>query len=456
MKRLVFCFDGSWNKLDAPYQTNVVITAETVMSLTDEEKPTAQLVFYDEGVGTAKAQRFRGGIFGKGIVENLSDGYRFLIFNYRLGDEIYVFGFSRGAYTARSFVGLLATCSIILPKEAHRATEAVLLYQERDESQQFKDRAMQFRRQYAPHICVSDDENTWRIRNIPDYDAHPAHRLYVNYVGVWDTVGSLGVPARYFFSRWTNKDHRFHDTKLSAFVKCARHAVAVDERRIDFTPTLWENIDELNISAGKKPDASDAPYQEMWFPGVHGAVGGGGERRGLSDQAMDWVLDGARGAGLVLDGGEHSRIFELQPDYKDYLNNQEKAGLFYKAMNYFASADRKGPSNLYQVSVSARRRWLEKAENLADGVEYRPKTLSAVTADLNGLDRSQYGLGDQPDGGIAGYDTYVVKRNQTLSGIAQEVYGDPKQYERIWKANLHKVDNPHRIYPGQLLRIPKH
>lgn len=453
MKRLVFCFDGSWNTLDAPYQTNVVITAESVASFTPNG--VAQSIFYDEGVGTKKGEKFRGGVFGKGIVDNLADGYRFLIFNYQPGDEIYVFGFSRGAYTARSFVGLLSTCGILLPREASRATEAVLLYQQRDNSQEFKDRAMKFRHQYSPHVCVSDDENTWRIRADPFYEAKPAHRLQVTYVGVWDTVGSLGVPARYFIARWTNREHRFHDISLSPFVKSARHAIAIDERRKDFAPTLWDNIDELNQAAGKHPGDADAPYQQMWFPGVHGSVGGGGQRRGLSDLSLEWVLDGARAAGLVLDAGDHSRIFELAPDHRDYLNNQEKIGFFEKALNLVASADRlPGPKTLYEISVSAKRRWLEKSEKLKDAVEYRPGTLKAMTDQLNKLDRSKFGLDQEIENDPSKYSTYAVKRNENLTRIAEQFYGDGNQWKRILEANLHKIDDPNRIYPGELLRIP--
>ena len=92
MKRLVFCFDGTWNRLDAPFPTNVVIAAESVTPLAHD---VAQLIFYDEGVGTGEHEKIRGGMFGTGLVKNLGDGYRFLIFNYTLGDEIYIFGFSR-------------------------------------------------------------------------------------------------------------------------------------------------------------------------------------------------------------------------------------------------------------------------------------------------------------------------------------------------------------------------
>ena len=247
-------------------------------------------------------------------------------------------------------------------------------------------------------------------------------------MGVWDTVGSLGVPSRYFVARLTNREHRFHDTSLSTFVKCARHAVAIDERRKDFAPTLWDNIDDLNARAGLAPGDANAPYQQMWFPGVHGAVGGGGQRRGLSDQALEWILDGARGVGLVLDAGDHSRIFELAPDAKDYLNNQEKPGAFYRLLTFLASADRTpGPQHLYEVSVSARRRWLEKPETLRDNVQYRPKTLAAIAGELDKLDPANYGLGEAVDHDHTKYDIYVVKRNQSLSKIAEQIYGSEKR-----------------------------
>src|SRR6202171_3554538 len=122
MKRLVLCFDGTWNKLDAQYPTNVVLTAESVLPLTHEN--IAQVIFHDEGVRTSKFESLSGGMFGAGLVRNMADGYRFLIFNYSPGDEIYVFGFSRGAYTARSFVGVLRTFGILLRGYGSKGKEA--------------------------------------------------------------------------------------------------------------------------------------------------------------------------------------------------------------------------------------------------------------------------------------------------------------------------------------------
>jgi uncharacterized protein (DUF2235 family) len=454
MKRLVFCFDGTWNRLDSPHPTNVVIAAESVLPFSNEG--VAQAIFYDDGVGTGEHEHFSGGIFGTGLVKNLGDGYRFLIFNYTPGDQIYVFGFSRGAYTARSFVGLLNTCGILLRKEAARVNEGIALYKQREASDAFREKMMRFRRDYSPAICLSDAEHEWRLTNIAGYAQSPAPRLRVEYVGVWDTVGALGIPIRYAYLGWFNEKHQFHDTSLSAFVKSARHAVAIDERRLDFRPTLWDNLDSLNEAAGKQSADVDAPYQQQWFPGVHSSVGGGGERRGLSDLALEWVLDGARAAGLTLDGGAHSRIFELSPNYQEHLENSEDPGLLYRVMNRIAGADRlPGPQSLHEVSIAAKRRWLEKAESLKDKVRYRPKTLDAVAPLLKDLTPEEFGLGDAGVSAPDIIDTYEVKRGDTLGRVAKKAYGAANEWQPIFEANRDKIDDPNRIYPGMLLRIPR-
>ena len=111
MKRLVFCFDGTWNRLAADCPTNVVLVAEMTKPIASNGIP--QIVYYDEGIGTARDERFRGGAFGKGMMDNIREAYRFLLFNYEPGDHIFAFGFSRGAFTARSFVGFIRHAGIL-------------------------------------------------------------------------------------------------------------------------------------------------------------------------------------------------------------------------------------------------------------------------------------------------------------------------------------------------------
>jgi uncharacterized protein (DUF2235 family) len=455
MKRLVFCFDGTWNRLDAPHPTNVVLTAESVVPIAGG---IAQLIFYDEGVGTGRHERFRGGLFGAGLVKNLGDAYRFLIFNYTPGDEIYAFGFSRGAYTARSFVGLIYTCGILQRRYAGRVNEAIDRYKRRSGDDAFLEAINQFRAECSPEVCVSADEEVWRVKNVPGYQGGASHPLRIRYVGVWDTVGSLGIPARYRWLSFMNRKERFHDTRLSSFVESARHAVAIDERRKDFEPTLWDNVPQLNGAAGTPDDAVDARYQQKWFPGVHGSVGGGGERRGLSDQAMDWVLDGARHMGLVFDSNPGSRIYELAPLPTEYLENCAPRRTFDPIgliMQLLPAEDRKpGPASLFEVSLSARRRWWEPAASLPEGTPYRPPTLARVASALDALNPADLGVG-AANAAPGTFQLYRVERGDTLRALAKKFYGDAGQWDRLWKANLDKIENPDLIYIGQILRIPR-
>lgn len=462
MKRLVFCFDGTWNRLDAQFPTNVVFTAESVLPSPDGE---VQLIHYDEGVGTEKFEKLSGGMFGNGMDRNLAEAYRFLVFNYTPGDEVYVFGFSRGAYTARSFCGLLANVGIIRRRDAGKISEAVALYRSRKPGDAaHAEKSLNFRRAYSPGICVSGAEDDWRCANVPGYLKGSSPLFTIAYLGVWDTVGSLGVPDRYKLLSFVDKVHEFHDTALSPFVQSARHAVALDERRKDFSPTLWTNTDMLNAARGFTPDAPVAPYQQRWFPGDHGSVGGGGYLRGLSDQALEWVLDGARAQGLKLDSAPDSRIYELMPDFREHLGNmdeippevpQKKKGLMSHAMGALPKRDRAdGPTRLDQMDMSTVRRWVAAASMLKGGRQYRPRTLDGVRALLDTLNPDQVGLGLESKADLGPFDLHQVKPGDTLGKIARTAYGDPKKAGVIFDANRHILFDMDRIYVGQNLRIP--
>lgn len=383
MKRLVICFDGTWNRLDAPHPTNVLFTAESVLPVAADG--TVQVVYYDEGVGTEEGESLTGGIFGAGLMRNLTEAYRFIIFNYAPGDEIHIFGFSRGAYTARSLAGLLSTSGIVSRRHAGRANEAIARYRKREASQHFHEAMLAFRSECSPGLCVSDDEDHWRLHNIEGYRPGAAARLRVTYLGIWDTVGSLGIPGYIAFANAMNRGFQFHDVSLSAMVDRARHAVAIDEQKYDFSPTLWDNLDELNALRGADPGSPAAPYQQVWFPGGHGSVGGGGERRGLSDAALLWIWEGASQAGLEFDLGPGSRFSTLSPSHLEALENRERSaiGLIGALLENLPKGDRlPGPRALHEVSSIARLRWRESAPNLPENRPYRPRTLSKLADEL--------------------------------------------------------------------------
>lgn len=451
MKRLVFCFDGSWNRLDTPNPTNVLLTAESVLPL---DAGAAQITFYDEGVGSEEGEAFAGGVFGAGLVKNLSDGYRFLIFNYAPGDEIYVFGFSRGAYTARSFVGLINTCGVLHRQQARRADEAVELYKRRRNTAAFQAEVLRFRSDWAPHICVSEDEDAWRAEHVPGYLAGSRPLVKVQYLGVWDTVGALGIPRYIVMANTVNRMHQFHDVSLSPLVTHARHAVAIDEHKVDFEPTLWENLDALNTARGADPRSTAAPYQQRWFPGGHGSVGGGGERRGLSDQALEWIWDGARQAGLALDSSDESHLARLSPNHREYLTNRAPAGfnLVNFMLDQLPTGDRlPGPRFAHEVSPVAMLRWKEGAENLPEAARYRPKTLEPLADLLDAVED----IGAPEFMGAAGHSLYVVRKGDTLARIARRIYGSSAMAGLILRANRNKLLDPKDIHIGQVLRLPK-
>jgi uncharacterized protein (DUF2235 family) len=280
VKRLVVCCDGTWNTPDrrdggkfAP--SNVVKLARAVQPRAADG--THQIVFYDPGVGTDNVlDRLTGGAFGIGLSRNVQDAYLFLIHNYAEGDEVYFFGFSRGAFTVRSTAGLLRKVGILQKVYADRALDAWNLYRKRDA---------------GPDTAEAQAFRT----------AYSRFPLRIRLIGVWDTVGALGIPGLLNFigrSRF-----QFHDVALSRSVDFAFQALAIDEKRKFFAPSLWE----------QHPDAEGQVLEQSWFPGVHMDVGGGYADGALADGALVWMALKAQAAGLALDEAYLKQISRPNP-----------------------------------------------------------------------------------------------------------------------------------------------
>ena len=186
----------------------------------------------------------------------------------------------------------------------------------------------------------------------------------MRFIGVWDTVGALGIPQGLSLAGRLNRPYQFHDTKLSKSVHAARHAIAIDERRSTFPATTWENLGDF---------AATGRHLEQWFPGNHGSVGGGGEVSGLSDGALVWVLEGATGVGLALDQTKLN-AWRAGADFGAELMTS-RPGLAGRLLR-LGMVDRDGPDSFAGVAASARSRWH------ADG-SYRPKALGRLVADLD-------------------------------------------------------------------------
>ncbi|WP_305779712.1 DUF2235 domain-containing protein [Nocardia nova] len=274
MKRLVVCCDGTWGSESNPTVSNVVKIAESVRSsaVTDAGDHVGQRVFYVDGPGSRGylADKLLGGAFGLGLDANLSTMYWQLALNWEPGDEIYVFGFSRGAYTARSLVGMINRLGLLTADAmVERAyPEALKIYRQRKVDPDGPDRPEWI--EFRERNCV--------------------YPVPITFLGVFDTVGALGVPL---LTSWR---YRFHDVRLSRNVRYARQALAIDERRRMYAPCLWEITDDPEGG----PSGADR-VQQIWFEGVHTDIGGGYADSRLSDITLRWMVEQARTAGLSFD-----------------------------------------------------------------------------------------------------------------------------------------------------------
>ena len=375
MKRIAIFCDGTWNRADRAFQTNVVKLAQATRPR--DAEGTVQATFYQQGVGTGRGSsalarwldRVLGGALGWGLIENIEEIYRWLVFTYEPGDEIHIFGFSRGAYTARSLAGLLRSCGIPARDDVGRIPEALARYRSRERpTHPNSEASFAFRMSLCPGLTTSPEEAAWRAEH-----GHPEGRpLSISYLGVWDTVGALGVPPQFrLLAMLFNHRYQFHDAALSRSVAAARHAVAVDERRRSFTPTLWDNLDTLNGGA----EGRDRRYLQEWFPGDHGSIGGGGDIVGLSNIALLWIAEGAVAANLAFDA-DRLEAFWRDTDMLAPLINQSAPPSLVTRLTRLWSRDRDGPEDVTDVSDAARGRW-------GRDPEYRPPTLSQVAGALN-------------------------------------------------------------------------
>lgn len=281
-KRLVMCCDGTWSSAGQQAVTNVVKIFHTVAPA--DEQGVAQHRFYQDGVGVQRWERIRGGAFGVGLSRNVRNTYRFVVENFEPGDELFFLGFSRGAYTARSTVGLVRNAGVLRRDQAHRIDEAYALYRNRTkETQPGGTESERFRRAYS-------------------------HESRIRFIGVWDTVGALGIPFTGSpLTRFINRRWSFHDTTLSSTVDIACQALAIDEKRGPFEPTIWQQSES----------ARGQRCEQVWFAGDHSDVGGGYRDTALSDIALLWMAEQVRSAGLAFTADAFARTGDADQDARN-------------------------------------------------------------------------------------------------------------------------------------------
>ncbi|OQX17032.1 MAG: hypothetical protein BWK76_10835 [Desulfobulbaceae bacterium A2] len=278
MRRLIMCFDGTWN--DVKDQTNVSRIHAAIAAIPEGGGPgVPQLKYYDEGVGTHLGSKLSGGMLGQGLSHNVREGYAWLIRKWQPEDQLFLFGFSRGAFTARSLAGMIGKCGLVQeenPGADERQRKASAMQQAKTVSRRYKS-------------CN-------RAETIQPLGS-ATRRIPIHFIGVWDTVGALGVPLLNL-----SYAEGFHNTSLGDNVDFAYQALAIDEHRKDYEAALWTRI----------PHPKRQVVEQRWFPGAHANVGGGYEDDLLPEPPLAWIAGKARERGLEmseevlrLDGNEY-------------------------------------------------------------------------------------------------------------------------------------------------------
>lgn len=292
MKRIILCADGTWNEPERkdettgrPQPTNVLKVARAILPRSSAS--INQVVYYHEGVGTGGViDKFTGGAFGDGMAKNVRALYRFIVYNFEPGDQLYFFGFSRGAFTVRTLAGFMHKVGLLEKDDEYYTPEIYDLYQSS-----------------TPH-----DSAKWEhaFRNIKGTRPCPP----ISFIGVWDTVGALGAPG--LLGQLFNRDkYKYHDIGLNLKIEKACHALAIDERRKPFAPSLWA-----------KPSGWNGILEQAWFAGVHSNVGGSYHPDGLANEALHWMVEKAEALGLEFDT---SFLQHYRPCFNSVLNDSMTA-----------------------------------------------------------------------------------------------------------------------------------
>jgi uncharacterized protein (DUF2235 family) len=308
-KRIVLCFDGTWN-VGGPRSSNVWRLYEAL-----ESAHNSQTKYYHGGIGSHNSgmigfpAKLVTGTTGLTISGSIKNGYSYLVDRFSPGDSVYMFGFSRGAFAVRSLAGLIYSCGLLRAEEANRKSQAFRTYRigNLNEEQEFRER-----------FC------------------HP--HCHIAMIGVWDTVASLGLPVNWL-ERMNPLPSQFHRTDLNPLIKSAYHALAVDENRKAFLPTLFSEESRLPGQV----------LEQVWFPGCHSDVGGGYRQRGLADIALDWMIQNAERNGLCF---RASKPLAADNAHEDKIRNPRKGWRC-----FFVRADRLIPlSKTTKISVSVQQR----------------------------------------------------------------------------------------------------
>ena len=300
----------------------------------------SHLRYYDPGVGTRFLNRFRGGFFGRGVSKNIAQAYSFLAQCWQAGDEVYIFGYSRGAYTARSLVGLLNIAGLLDYKQIRNPEDLSQVMTYLHDYIEYLDKENR-----TAETSQSDEAIKPEMPQVLKNLSASRKNIPIKFIGVWDTVGSIGQPVSFkslFKELAKDVYETLGNTEVCSNVEYAYHAMAIDEHRVDFNVTPWTfSKESTDLPASLKE------IEQLWFVGAHGNVGGGIKGSTLSDIPCQWMQEKAIQAGLdfseeyqVRDGAFQDKVSDSYALFAGGLF-RFMHDRFYRHIN-FANLDEKG------------------------------------------------------------------------------------------------------------------
>lgn len=327
-RRLAVCLDGTWNQRDSGtniyHLSNLILEGKIAPRLPGEDsggrdlarKTWVQMVYYDEGVGTGVLDSATGGAFGIGLSENVRQAYDWLVERYREHDQIYIFGFSRGAFTARSLVGMIAKCGLLYrgaplppaqlwqgyqlmvpgasPLQGGKTAPAKKWWQPFGSDKQSSFRPMKYLKPTDQDTKIGIKPIPWdKMSETEKLLCQWSRRVPIECLAVYDTVGTFGIEA--LAIPWLRERRaQFHDTELTSVIQNGFHGLAIDEHRAMFSHIPWHRATELRSKAHLW-----GPIRQRWFIGAHSNIGGGNKNNTLAQHPLKWFIEECGNLGLV-------------------------------------------------------------------------------------------------------------------------------------------------------------
>lgn len=367
MKRLAVFLDGTWNKPDD--NTNVW-RLRSMMARTDESG-NAQLAYYDTGVGTRWYDRFRGGLTGRGLSRNIREAYQWLVEHYEDEDEIYIFGFSRGAFTARSLAGMISRCGLLKPGAPMPVKQVFERYKRAEAKPIYR----------LPRGRPASDGLPLEDRWVAEY----SRRVRIRFIGVWDTVGALGlnlIPRPHE----ARGEYDSHVVRLSNSFDHAYQAIALDEHRKSYPVSRWYRF--IPEAAPRKSHAVPPEVEQRWFIGSHTNVGGGYRNDPLAHVPLAWLQSKANSVGL------HFRTLQSLSGREHESSPVDSYRAFLKGLYRIAKLGRRSFREVGPETLAVERGWIvPHFETIDKSVferwrfddRYRPSNLQ-IWAERAGID----------------------------------------------------------------------